>query len=311
MKKPISHFLRKKKIIFLTNVYLLIAIGLIAQPNDINVSGCSSTTFNGNYSLNAGITSCNSCTSYEKVGGGAFLFREEAVGNLWAGTTNAINCFAFPFVLQNGETDCDPTNGGVSVNGCIINSGLPVDMMWFEAKAASKNSVELSWEVSSETNNEGFEIERSLNGLSFEKIGFVAGRGNADDAKIYSFIDEDLAIGKVYYYRLKQIDWNAQFEYFDVVSVALEGEKTVFGEFFPNPTSNTTSIEIYTRTNEVWNVEAYDLSGKQVWSSLYHLTDGRNQIELELPNLNTGLYFFRFENEVESIHRKLSYKSRY
>lgn len=276
---------------------------------DITVSGCSAgTAINGDYSLNGSLAVCESCTSYERVGGGVFIFRSEANSAVWAGTTNPINCLTIPYAMLTGESDCDPANAGTtSVNGCVITAFvLPVEMMWFEAEVVSKKDVRLKWEVSSETNNKGFVMERSTDGVLFEEIGFVEGRGNATDALEYEYNDEELATGKTYYYRIKQVDFDGKFEHFNIVSATLKGPKTALGEFYPNPTFDYTLIDIVPVEDQEWSVEAFDLSGKLIKKSLHSFAEGQNKFRYDVSSFTNGLYFIIFENGTDRIYRKLS-----
>lgn len=273
-----------------------------------SVSGCSTTLYNGNYTSDP--TVCESCTSYVKDGGGVFIYRIDAGPNmLWSGSSGAsINCFNLVFAMQNAETNCDPSDGGgTNLNGCSFSTTMPVDLMWFDAKEIAKNTVRISWEVASESDNEGFEVERSMDGISFESIGFIKGRGDATDPLEYYLDDQNVSKGQVYYYRLKQIDFDGKFEHFNIVSLTLKGDKTVLGNFYPNPSSSSsTTIDIYAVADQEWSIEAFDVSGKLVLKSMYQIVEGKNQVELNISNLGTGFYFIKFENGLEQEYRKLS-----
>ncbi len=80
--------------------------------------------------------------------------------------------------------------------------------------------VTLIWKTDKEINNSGFEVERAVvrsHKLEFSKIGFREGKGTVNTPTNYSFEDTKLQSGK-YKYRLKQIDYNGNFEYFDLSS---------------------------------------------------------------------------------------------
>ena len=77
--------------------------------------------------------------------------------------------------------------------------------------------VHLKWTTATETNNRGFEIQRSNNG-EFATIGFVKGSGTTSEVHSYSFVDKKVEVGK-YSYRIKQTDLNGQFSYSNVIEV--------------------------------------------------------------------------------------------
>jgi type IX secretion system substrate protein len=301
MKKR-TFTLQRRNIIskILTLTFLSCSSTLFAQ---IYVNGCSDGVYNGTY--NTIVTECASCQVYEKSGGGAYIYRF-AINTLIVSGNTVIDCNAVTFAMQNDETDCDPSNGGTYLNGCLISSTpAPVEMSWFEAKAIEKN-VYLNWEVASEINNEGFEVERSTDGRSFTTLGFVEGRGDATDPMEYFYQDFEVTQGEIYYYRLKQLDFDGKYEYSDIVSVVLANDAIVAGEFYPNPTLGATAIDFYSLKNSEWNVEVYSLSGQLLWRSTYQLTKGKNALHFNFSEFGTGLYFVKFENNLERIYRKLS-----
>ncbi len=126
-----------------------------------------------------------------------------------------------------GESDVDFTNHNITVRGLtemgrfIITDAdetLPVELASFVSAINGRN-VELNWATASETNNSGFDIERSnvrvQTSNEWTKIGNVEGNGTINSQMNYSFADKNLASGS-YSYRLKQIDFNGNFEYFNL-----------------------------------------------------------------------------------------------
>jgi hypothetical protein len=106
---------------------------------------------------------------------------------------------------------------------------LPVTLVSFEAKSES-NQTKLTWKTTSETNNKGFEIERSADARTFERIGFVDGSGDTKENQFYHFTDlNPLATS---YYRLKQLDYDGKFEYSRTIAVKRDN---VAISIYPNP----------------------------------------------------------------------------
>ncbi|MBK9737115.1 MAG: hypothetical protein IPO92_20040 [Saprospiraceae bacterium] len=84
--------------------------------------------------------------------------------------------------------------------------------------------MSLNWITQTEVNNYGFEVERcalSAEPQEWNKIGFVAGNGNSNSLKEYSYTDKFPTGGSKYQYRLKQIDNDGQFEYSEAIEVEL------------------------------------------------------------------------------------------
>lgn len=149
-----------------------------------------------------------------------------------------------------------------------FQSVLPVELMSFMAKAIDNNAVQLDWVTASEENNLGFEIERSVNGVDFvsnknavswEKIGFTEGNGTTLEASNYNFIDESPNEGTSYY-RLKQFDFDGQFEYSKVVEVEL-GINNEELQVYPNPVQDKLMM---TNTENVESIVIHNLLGQPI-----------------------------------------------
>lgn len=107
------------------------------------------------------------------------------------------------------------TNGGVYI---FTDTQIPVELSGFTA-TINNSSVKLLWTTSSETNNMGFEVERSIERNNFNSIGFVNGSGTSTQTKHYSFIDNITSPGGELFYRLKQVDYDGTFTHSEIINV--------------------------------------------------------------------------------------------
>lgn len=142
---------------------------------------------------------------------------------------------------------------------------LPVSLTSFNA--AVKNSTNtLTWATASESNNSGFEIESSLNGTDFNKIGFLASKGvSGNSTTTLSYIYEDAKAAKgVTYYRLKQIDLNGAFEYSDVKAIDNKLSKTADFTIYPNPVVNYINVATSIENLNGYQYELYNSNGVKV-----------------------------------------------
>lgn len=118
-----------------------------------------------------------------------------------------------------------------------VNSGggpLPIELISFSATATVNGYVELLWSTAAEINNDFYTIERSQNGLEFEIAGQVKGSGTSTKVLNYNFIDDNPLPG-ISYYRLKQTDFDGQYEYFKLVTINLNSQSTANLSIYPNP----------------------------------------------------------------------------
>ena len=95
---------------------------------------------------------------------------------------------------------------------------LPVELASFEATADGENTVELRWQTASETNNEGFEVQRQLGEDDWTSLGFLEGAGTTTEARTYLYTAEDVPAGSQQF-RLKQVDLDGNSTYSDTASV--------------------------------------------------------------------------------------------
>ncbi len=86
------------------------------------------------------------------------------------------------------------------------SSPLPVEMIYFKSSCES-NQTKLLWGTASEKNNAGFEIQKSTNGISFESIGYIKGKGTTSQQSEYAFTDFS-ASDKSNFFRLRQCDYD-------------------------------------------------------------------------------------------------------
>lgn len=188
---------------------------------------------------------------------------------------------------------CEPPGGFTGPSGYDdggYNSTLPVKLLYFLTDLRDE-SVRLFWATSLEENFYKFMVQRSVDGLTFEDIGQVDGKGfNIYGTETeYSFVDEHPNLG-YNYYRLKAVDLDEAFEYFGVKAVNVKGAKAL--SIFPNPVSGQTiSFQTNFSTQESDRVVLTDQLGVEVFNA--PASGAQNQIVLaEKPA--PGIYMLRY-----------------
>jgi hypothetical protein len=219
-----------------------------------------------------------------------------------SGTLNGVSYYEL-----TGVTSFSGGTGGFSVND-NPGSSLPVELLSWEAKAVDNNYIELSWSTATEINNDGFEILRSTNGVDFEAITWVAGNGNSTEQVDYLFKDTQVSSGVVYYYKLKQVDFNGESETFDIVSAKIGGDREIsISNLVPNPSKDNVKVqaEIISFSNETLDVVIYNHVGVKVAQTKTNLFEGTNLIDISVDNLSSGTYFVNFEGSFGRETKKL------
>ena len=217
------------------------------------------------------------------------------------GTLNGVTYYEL-----TGLTSFSGGTGGFSVNDS--GSPLPVELLGFDVNAVDNQFIRLDWATASEINNEGFEVLRSTDGVNFERIAWIDGNGNSTEINEYVFNDRGVDKGMTYYYQLKQIDYDGQYEYFDIKSARLDGKTTfTVGALIPNPSkgNDIVSVDVSTSSGELLTVEIYDRIGAKVKSASYVLFAADNVLDINIADLTEGTYFLNFESSMGTETRKL------
>ena len=193
----------------------------------------------------------------------------------------------------NGMTVSNPTrwysNGEVEDYMVFVNVLLPVDILSFTAQAQQNQRVVLDWTSSKEINFLGFDIERSKDGLSWQKIGFVAAESNGGETNDYSYTDNDPLTG-VSYYRLRLVDIDGNSKYSTVRSVEIKGMNHGI-RVVPNPVVNFAVLKFSAEKNENAQIFIINAEGKRMRSKMITIKAGQNEINLDQwSSITPGVY---------------------
>lgn len=141
---------------------------------------------------------------------------------------------------------------------------VPVELASFSFSIHYGNVV-LEWETATETNNAGFEVQRSRETMHFEKIGFVHGQGTTATPQRYQYVDKVQADG-VYFYRLKQIDMDGAFVFSSVLQVLINKPgRFEVDQNHPNPFNAETRISYAIPVAGRFRVQVFDCLGTEIW----------------------------------------------
>jgi len=177
---------------------------------------------------------------------------------------------------------------------------MPVKLFSFTS-SVKNDDIRLNWVTSEELNNYGFEVYRKIltPGQDWINAGFIKGAGTKNTPTFYSFEDKNLQTGK-YSYRLKQIDYNGNFEFYNLSGTIEIGKPGKFALHpnYPNPFNSSTRISYSIPEDGFVTIKIYDASGKEITTLVKeNQTAGNYNLFFSGSNLSTGTYFCRLESK--------------
>jgi hypothetical protein len=195
---------------------------------------------------------------------------------------------------------------GDFVLGSYDSNPLPVNLSSFSA-VPSNGKINLSWKTSVETNNHGFDVERSADKSVWASLTFIQGQGNSNTAKEYSYSDNSITKAGTYYYRLKQIDNNGGYKYSDIT----EADYVVptaysLNQNYPNPFNPNTMISYSLPLASNVKISVYNAIGETVKILENGFKSAGNySVSFNAANMPSGIYFYRIEAGTFSQVRKM------
>lgn len=224
------------------------------------------------------------------------------VGPITAASADAINLSRV--IIRQGSATGAPAGvlDGIYLDVSWNNTVLPVELTSF-VSSVNGNSVTLNWTTGSETNNSGFDIERSATGSEWAKVGNVSGNGTTTSSQSYSFTDRALASGS-YSYRLKQTDFNGNFTYHNLGNEVIIGVPGTFDlmQNYPNPFNPSTNIAFSLPYDGKVSLKLFDMTGKEVAGLVDQvMTAGYHTVSFNASGLTSGMYFYNMSYDANGI----------
>jgi hypothetical protein len=189
-----------------------------------------------------------------------------------------------------------------------LSNSLPVSLLEFNAKAAS-NDVLVYWATASEVNNKGFNIERSVDGKTFEFVRFVEGAIQSSSVLNYSEIDNDaFSLGNTLYYRLRQIDLDGTEALSNVAKVTRNDVGSTNVLISPNPFSFNTVVSLSSMEEGNVSITITDIQGRVIATKNVTINQGNNSIILnELEIVSDGVYFIKLSGSATESLKVVKY----
>lgn len=229
----------------------------------------------------------NALTANISRNGGGFNWGMETFYFVATSTTHTIT------FTSNTTGTCNLVFDNISLN---VVSALPIELVDFSANLKNERTVDLTWQTASEKDNDFFTIERSTDGKNWAAIQEIDGAGNSTNLLNYATTDL-LSEKGLYYYRLKQTDFDGAFTYSDIKAVSINNSTSEI-TVFPNPTNGSFTLIPASKDSAP---ALYTNVGTEVQTSNYSVSSTEDGFIYDISSLANGIYFVRTGNQTTKI----------
>jgi hypothetical protein len=296
------------------------------EPGNLSSEFCGSIENNSWYSFVATaasasfpITSVSGCTSGWGV-----------QAEVYSVTTTTNNCCTAFTSVSNCFNPGTNTTGTVTATGLTIgqtyllmfdgNAGdvcsftvsnwtavgiLPIELLNFVGHNEDKKN-KIQWVTSSEKNSNYFRVEKSKDGINFEKLLDNNAAGNSQSPKYYNVFDLN-PFEEITYYRLKLYNNDGSFEYSNIISINNSNLTDYISATRPNPTNGDIEFDINMIQKGNILIEIYNNNGGLIHSNQQILNPGYQSLNLDLNKYDSGIYLLKvsFENSGKTEIQKI------
>ncbi|MEE2657528.1 MAG: FlgD immunoglobulin-like domain containing protein [Candidatus Latescibacterota bacterium] len=199
---------------------------------------------------------------------------------------------------------------------------VPAELAAFAGSVTPEQGVLLQWATTSQTNNLGWEVFRSVDNTAFQRVSsLISGEGTTDVLRTYEYLDENPPVADAVFYYLRQIDLDGSASRSNVIEVAFA--LTAFDQpalptvnalmqNYPNPFNPETSLRFELAQEANVSLRIYGaagqvvrtlISGTRAVGSYTELWDGRNDAGIKV---GSGVYFYELRTDGFSSMKKMT-----
>ena len=178
----------------------------------------------------------------------------------------------------------------------FLPDNVPVELNSFTGKISGAY-VELSWKTATETNNKGFEIQRSIDRQSWVTIGFSTGYGTTTKLHSYLYSDKNPLNGSSYY-RLIQQDFDGTQKIYDPIEITFDAPaRFSLEQNYPNPFNPSTTIEYNIGNDAPVTLTIYNSLGQKIKTLVNEFKSaGHYEVNFDASKISSGVYIARIES---------------
>jgi hypothetical protein len=241
-------------------------------------------------------------TQYQGIQWVSGAQRNQGVWQLGTGANNVsgigtvVNSLTSSRVYSTTSTTSG-ANGAFYSKSSNLLTPLPVALLDFTATIKDNNKSLLEWSTSNEYNSSFYEIETSLDGFLWKKIGQVDAKGFSYSLLNYNFVHLNPQLG-INFYRLNIVSKDLSSELSQIRLIDFENleNKSYQTAIYPNPSIGYINIK---STSLLSNFTLLTPDGKIIEE--YFLPEGTQYFLMDVNQIDNGIYILKtndlFHNE--------------
>ena len=195
----------------------------------------------------------------------------------------------WPEIINKAKLFMTGRMGAVPVCG-----PLPVTLVNFTGKP-DNSRVNLYWNTAAEYNVKTIVVERSADGIQFDRLTEVTPKGSSSIGASYS-AEDMYPLPGTGFYRLKIVDLDGSIGFSKIIRVDMPAKTIAITQLYPNPVTDFVKVQIFADIQQPVNLRVFDISGKKIMEKNINLDKGLNNTSLSFLNLQCGLYIIRCGN---------------
>lgn len=175
------------------------------------------------------------------------------------------------------------------------NNTLPVTFLYTRANRITEGA-KVMWATGTELNASHFEVEKSTDGKTWNKLSTVNAAGNSNSKLTYEYLDITASETQTAYYRLRQVDYDGKFMYSPTATLLASGSETALKvEFYPNPAKDNLHIIADGIVGEA-RLEIVNTLGQVVYQETISAT-GTLTNTVDVSKLLKGTYMLKLQSD--------------
>lgn len=195
------------------------------------------------------------------------------------------------YVLQVNSITLDEASSYYFATNNFI---LPLDLLTFDG-SLKNNTTHLKWTAENEQHLNRYEVERSLDGINFIRIGSVVPAGQNGERAHYAYDDRNVRSlnTQSIHYRLRMMDSDGSFHYSNVVTINLT-EANAYVNVTPNPVNSVAQLRVRGVVDGTVNWQLFDGAGRSVASGQLRANrSSSTTVDIDMQAYAQGNYFIQ------------------